>query len=75
MRDFDFLSAQFFQFSMAHMMACLLATEDEGDENSFESLREAMKEYWTTMKEYYKAVRSLFPELFGNVIAEYMKIF
>ena len=30
--------------------------EDEEDENSFSVLRQAVKENWTTMKEYYKAV-------------------
>jgi uncharacterized protein (UPF0262 family) len=31
--------------------------EDEDDE-SFEVLRKAVKEYWVTMKEYHQAVRS-----------------
>ncbi len=33
---------------------------DEDDENSYEVLRKAVKEYWITMKEYYQAVRSSF---------------
>ncbi|KAI8552589.1 hypothetical protein RHMOL_Rhmol06G0278400 [Rhododendron molle] len=30
--------------------------ENEEDENSYQVLRKAVKEYWTTMKEYYKAL-------------------
>lgn len=33
---------------------------DEDDENSYEVLRKAVKEYWIMMKEYYQAVRSSF---------------
>lgn len=34
----------------------ILLLDDEDDEESYEVLRKAVKEYWTTMKEYYKAV-------------------
>lgn len=37
-----------------------LQIEEGGDENSYEVLRKAVKEYWTTTKEYYKAVRYSF---------------
>lgn len=38
--------------------ACVLFMIDvEDDENSYEALRKAMKEYLVTMREYYKAVR------------------
>lgn len=30
--------------------------DDEDDENSYEVLRKAVKEYWILMREYYKAV-------------------
>lgn len=33
---------------------CIL--DDEDDENSYEVLRKAVKEYWILMREYYKAV-------------------
>lgn len=33
---------------------------DEDDENSYEVLRKAVKEYWIMMKEYYQAVRYSF---------------
>lgn len=33
---------------------CIL--DDEDDENSYEVLRKAVKEYWISMREYYKAV-------------------
>ncbi|GKV15929.1 hypothetical protein SLEP1_g26655 [Rubroshorea leprosula] len=34
--------------------------EDEDDENSFDVLRQAVKEYWNTMREYYKAAADAF---------------
>lgn len=33
--------------------------KDEDDDNSYEVLRTAVKEYWNTMREYYKAVSFL----------------
>lgn len=33
---------------------CIL--DDEDDENSYELLHKAVKEYWISMREYYKAV-------------------
>ena len=33
--------------------------QNDNDENSYDILRQAVKEYWATMKEYYKAVRCL----------------
>lgn len=37
-----------------------LPSLDGDDDNSYEVLRKSVKEYWITMKEYYKAVRFLF---------------
>ncbi|CAK7327601.1 unnamed protein product [Dovyalis caffra] len=44
--------------------------EAEGDENSYEVFRKAVKEYWTTMKEYYKAVSFLLYKLVENIFPE-----
>ncbi|KAK1582367.1 hypothetical protein Q3G72_014309 [Acer saccharum] len=41
--------------------------EDEDDENSFDFQRKAVKEYWFTMKEYYKFVSSQYHKLFESV--------
>lgn len=38
----------------------LKITEEEDEENSFEVLRQAVKEYWILMKEYYKAAADAF---------------
>lgn len=38
----------------------LRITEEEDDENSFNVLRQAVKEYWFTMREYYKAAADAF---------------
>ena len=50
-------------FSNIIAFLCLVysAVEDghNDDENSYDVLRQAVKEYWITMKEYYKAVSCL----------------
>ncbi|XP_058218300.1 putative nuclear RNA export factor SDE5 isoform X3 [Rhododendron vialii] len=58
------------------VIAKLLVTEDENeeDENSYQVLRKAVKEYWTTMKEYYKAAVDAFakgdPERANKLLEE-----
>ncbi|XP_043810619.1 putative nuclear RNA export factor SDE5 [Manihot esculenta] len=39
-----------------------VVTKDEDDDNSYEVLRTAVKEYWNTMREYYKAAIDAFVE-------------
>ncbi|KMS97978.1 hypothetical protein BVRB_4g096960 isoform A [Beta vulgaris subsp. vulgaris] len=43
--------------------------EDKEDENSFPVLRQAVKEHWSTMKEYYKAATDAFTE--GDQVRAY----
>lgn len=52
-------------------LLCLVssAVEDghDDDENSYDFLRQAVKEYWVTMKEYYKAVSCLVLKTFWKM--------
>jgi hypothetical protein len=52
-------------------MNIFLLVEAEGDENSYEVLRKAVKEYWITKKEFYKAVSFLLYKLVENIFAGY----